>query len=70
VRFAAGDSVLVKLDDPPHHTRVPRYVRGRRVWWPSIRATTGRPVFSALRRPRCHTPASDHGLLEGKRAQP
>ena len=30
MRFAAGDSVLVKLDDPPHHTRVPRYVRGRR----------------------------------------
>jgi nitrile hydratase len=30
VRFSAGDSVLVTLDDPPHHTRVPRYVRGRR----------------------------------------
>jgi nitrile hydratase len=25
-----GDSVRVKLDDPVHHTRVPRYVRGRR----------------------------------------
>jgi nitrile hydratase len=30
MRFAVGDSVLVKLDDPLHHTRVPRYVRGRR----------------------------------------
>jgi hypothetical protein len=30
VRFSVGDSVLVKLDDPVHHTRVPRYVRGRR----------------------------------------
>ena len=30
MRFAVGDRVLVKLDDPVHHTRVPRYVRGRR----------------------------------------
>jgi hypothetical protein len=30
VRYSAGDSVRVKLDDPVHHTRVPRYVRGRR----------------------------------------
>ena len=30
MRFSVGDSVLVKLDDPVHHTRVPRYVRGRR----------------------------------------
>src|SRR5215510_9947360 len=30
MRFSAGDVVLVKLDDPVHHTRVPRYVRGRR----------------------------------------
>ena len=29
MRFSVGDSVLVKLDDPVHHTRVPRYVRGR-----------------------------------------
>jgi nitrile hydratase len=29
VRFSVGDPVLVKLDDPAHHTRVPRYVRGR-----------------------------------------
>jgi len=30
VRFSAGDSVRVRLDDPVHHTRVPRYLRGRR----------------------------------------
>jgi nitrile hydratase len=29
VRFSVGDPVLVKLDDPVHHTRAPRYVRGR-----------------------------------------
>ena len=30
MRFSAGDSVRVRLDDPVHHTRVPRYLRGRR----------------------------------------
>jgi len=30
VRFSAGDSVRVRLDDPVHHTRIPRYLRGRR----------------------------------------
>ena len=30
MRLAPGDVVRVRLDDPPHHTRVPRYVRGRR----------------------------------------
>ena len=29
MRFAPGDEVRVRLDDPPHHTRAPRYVRGR-----------------------------------------
>jgi hypothetical protein len=28
VRFAAGDRVRARPDDPEHHTRVPRYVRG------------------------------------------
>jgi len=28
-RFAIGDRVTVRLDDPPGHTRAPRYVRGR-----------------------------------------
>jgi hypothetical protein len=26
--FASGDRVRTSRDDPPHHTRVPRYVRG------------------------------------------
>jgi nitrile hydratase len=30
VRFSIGDPVRVKLDDPGHHTRAPRYVRGHR----------------------------------------
>jgi nitrile hydratase len=28
-RFAVGDRVVVRLDDPTIHTRAPRYVRGR-----------------------------------------
>ena len=28
--LAPGDVVRVRLDDPPHHTRAPRYVRGHR----------------------------------------
>jgi hypothetical protein len=28
MRFAAGDIVRTSRYDPPHHTRVPRYVRG------------------------------------------
>ncbi len=28
-RFAPGDRVVVRLDDPRGHTRAPRYVRGR-----------------------------------------
>ncbi len=28
-RFATGDRVVVRLDDPTTHTRAPRYVRGR-----------------------------------------
>ncbi|SFS65359.1 SH3-like domain-containing protein [Saccharopolyspora flava] len=28
-RFAPGSRVRAALTDPPHHTRVPRYVRGR-----------------------------------------
>ena len=27
-RFAPGDRVVARRDDPPHHTRVPRYARG------------------------------------------
>ena len=27
-RLAVGDAVRVRLDDPPLHTRAPRYVRG------------------------------------------
>ena len=26
--FSPGDRVRTSRDDPPHHTRVPRYVRG------------------------------------------
>lgn len=29
-RFSAGDAVRTTNADPPHHTRVPRYVRGAR----------------------------------------
>lgn len=29
-RFAPGAVVRVRLDDPPGHTRAPRYVRGHR----------------------------------------
>jgi nitrile hydratase len=29
-RFAVGDRVRAVAVDPPHHTRVPRYVRGQR----------------------------------------
>lgn len=28
-RFAVGDRVRARAVDPPHHTRLPRYVRGR-----------------------------------------
>ena len=28
-RFSVGDRVQVRLEDPPGHTRVPRYIRGR-----------------------------------------
>jgi nitrile hydratase len=28
-RFVPGDHVRAEMIDPPHHTRVPRYVRGR-----------------------------------------
>lgn len=28
-RFAVGDRVRAEMIDPPHHTRIPRYVRGR-----------------------------------------
>lgn len=28
MRFAPGDRVRAMLADPPHHSRVPRYVRG------------------------------------------
>jgi hypothetical protein len=27
-RFSPGDQVRASRDDPPHHTRVPRYIRG------------------------------------------
>jgi nitrile hydratase len=27
--FSPGDRVVTTLTDPPHHTRVPRYARGR-----------------------------------------
>ncbi len=27
-RFSPGDRVRASRDDPPHHTRVPRYIRG------------------------------------------
>ncbi|MHB9851499.1 SH3-like domain-containing protein [Streptomyces krungchingensis] len=29
-RFAPGDPVRTYLHDPPHHTRLPRYARGKR----------------------------------------
>jgi nitrile hydratase len=29
-RFAVGDAVLTRNDHPIHHTRIPRYVRGKR----------------------------------------
>jgi nitrile hydratase len=29
-RFAVGDAVLTRNDHPIYHTRIPRYVRGRR----------------------------------------
>ena len=29
-RFAVGDAVVAKVMNPAHHTRLPRYVRGRR----------------------------------------
>jgi nitrile hydratase subunit beta len=29
-KFAAGDRILVRNINPSHHTRLPRYVRGRR----------------------------------------
>lgn len=29
-RFRPGDPVRVRLHDPPHHTRAPRYTRGHR----------------------------------------
>jgi nitrile hydratase len=28
MRFQPGDAVRTTREDPPHHTRVPRYVRG------------------------------------------
>jgi len=28
VRFRPGDAVRTSRDDPPHHTRIPRYTRG------------------------------------------
>ncbi|MYW66098.1 nitrile hydratase subunit beta [Streptomyces sp. SID8379] len=28
--YAPGDLVVTYLHDPPHHTRLPRYARGRR----------------------------------------
>jgi nitrile hydratase len=28
-RFAVGDRVRTRTVDPPHHTRLPRYVRGQ-----------------------------------------
>lgn len=28
-RFSSGEQVLVRYDDPPAHTRAPRYVRGQ-----------------------------------------
>lgn len=29
-RFAPGSRVVTYLHDPPHHTRLPRYARGKR----------------------------------------
>jgi hypothetical protein len=29
-RFSPGDRVRARATDPPHHTRLPRYVRGQR----------------------------------------
>ena len=28
MRFQSGDQVRTTREDPPHHTRVPRYIRG------------------------------------------
>jgi len=28
MRFQSGDRVRTTREDPPHHTRVPRYIRG------------------------------------------
>ena len=29
-RFRAGDAIIARNINPPHHTRIPRYIRGRR----------------------------------------
>ncbi|MDE0155634.1 MAG: nitrile hydratase subunit beta [Gammaproteobacteria bacterium] len=29
-RFKAGDAIIARNINPPHHTRIPRYIRGRR----------------------------------------
>lgn len=42
-RFAVGDAVLAKNLNPPGHTRLPRYVRGRRG---TIAALQGNHVFA------------------------
>lgn len=41
-RFAVGDPVVVRNVHPPHHTRMPRYVRGKRG---SIRIVHGPEIF-------------------------
>ena len=32
-KFMVGDAIIAKNINPLHHTRIPRYIRGRRGWW-------------------------------------
>lgn len=45
-RFKAGDEVIVRNVNPPHHTRLPRYIRGKRG---TIRAHHGGFAFADTR---------------------
>jgi hypothetical protein len=42
-RFRAGDRVRTRLADPPHHTRLPRYARGRVGEIDSVQAASALP---------------------------
>ena len=42
-RFTVGDTVRTRVDNPPGHTRLPRYVRGRTGVIESFRGTAAVP---------------------------